>query len=218
MLLIRYFKTAFFALCFVLLFHDAYGDEIYYIDNSPLFLYKTINWWYDCLPDESRKLCGKPIKCSNTGNARIEYDGTRKKLEIKIQGGFATMLSAFKRCRQCYGPSYFHCIQLERKYFDGTDANVILNDSSTISGFAFSNIEKEQAQHLQSIAHDLQFMLEGIIGGLSNGRIALHESCDLIKRCNETSPDPKEKYPITLSIIKISTNEKIALFDMFWES
>lgn len=218
MLMIRFLKTAFFTLCFIFLFHDAYSDEKYYIDNSPLFLYKTINWWYDCLPEESKKLCGKSIKCTNTGNAQVEYNEPDKKLEIKIKSGFATLLLAFKRGKQCYGPSYFHCIRLERKYFADTDPTVILNDSSTISGIVFSNIEKEQAQHLQSIAHDLLFILEGIIGGLSNGRIALHESCDLLKRCNETSSDPNEKYPIRLSIIKISTNEKIAVFDMLWES
>lgn len=217
MLVMRFFKSAFFTICFIFLFHDAYCDEIYYIDNSPLFLYKTINWWYDCLPKESKKLCGKPIKCSNTGNAQIEYDEPNKKMEIKIKGGFATMLLAFKRCKQCYGPSYFHCIWLERKYLGGTGTNVILNDSSTISGFAFSNIEKEQAQHIQSIAYDLQFILEGVIGGLSNGQIALHESCNLLKKCNEASPEPYIKYPITLSIINTSTNEKIATFDMFWE-
>ena len=218
MLLTRYFKSAFFTLCFVFLFHDAYCDEIYYIDNSPLFLYKAINWWYDCLPKESKKLCGKPIKCSNTGNAQIEYDESNKKMEIKINGGFASMLLAIKRCKQSYGPSYFHCIWIEPNYFDGTDTNVILSDSSTIIGFAFSNIEKKEAQHIKSIAYDLQFVLEGVIGGLSNGQIALHESCDLLKKCNEASPDPNIIYPITLSIIKTSTNEKIAIFDMFWES
>jgi hypothetical protein len=139
-------------------------------------------------------------------------------MRIQIKGGFATMLLAFKSCKQCYGPSYFHCIWLERKYFDGTDAKVILNDSSTISGFAFSNIEKEQAQHIQRIAYDLQFIVEGVIGGLSNGSIALHESCHLLKKCNEAFPDPHKKYPITLSILKASTNEKIATFDMFWEN
>ena len=139
-------------------------------------------------------------------------------MEIKINGGFASMLLAIKRCKQCYGPSYFHCTWIERKYFDGTDTNVILSDSSIIIGFAFSNIEKEAAQHIQSIAYDLQFVLEGVIGGLSNGQIALHESCNLLKKCNEASPGPNKKYPTTLSIIKTSTNEKIAIFDMFWES
>ena len=217
MLVIRILKSSFFTFLLILLFHDAYCDEIYYIDNSPLFLYKTINWWYDCLPKESKKLCGKPIKCSNTGNTQVEYDEPNKKMEIKIKGGFATMLLALKRCKQCYGPSYFRCILLEREYFDDTDANVILSDSSTIIGFSFGKIKKEQAQHIQSIAYDLQFIIEGVIGGLSNGQIALHESCDLLNKCNKASPDLHNKYPITLSIIKTSTNEKIAPFDMFWE-
>jgi len=128
------------------------------------------------------------------------------------------MLLAFKRCEQCYGPSYLNCRWIEQRYFNGTATKVIFNDSSTISGFAFSNIEKEQAQHIQSIAYDLQFILEGVIGGLANGQIALHESCKLLKRCSEASPEPNKKYTITLSIAKTSTNEKIAIFDMFWEN
>jgi hypothetical protein len=218
MLIKRFHKSAFISLCLIFFFNDAYCDEIYSIDNSPLFLYKTINWWYDCPPKESKKLCGRPIKCSNTGNAQIEYDESNKNLELKINGGFAAMLLLFKKCKQCYGPSYFHCIWLNQRYFNITTANVILNDSSTISGFTFCYIEKEQAQYIQSIAHNLQFILEGVIGGLSNGQIALHESSNLLKRCNETPTDQDEKYPITLKIINTRTNETIAIFDMIWES
>ncbi len=218
MLIIRFFKLAFFTICLIFLSQDTFCDETYYIDDSPLFLYKTINWWYDCLPKESKKLCGKPIKCSNIGNAQVEYEEPKKKLEIKIKDGFAAMLLAFKKCTQCYGPSYLNCRWLEQRYFNGTTTKVIINGSSTISGFTFSNIEKEQAQHIQSIAYDLQFILEGVICGLSNSQIALHESCNLLKRCNEAFTGPNKKYPITLSIIKTSTNEKIAIFDMIWEN
>lgn len=218
MLIPRSHKSAFFAFCLILLFRHAYCDEIYYIDNSPIFLYKTINWWYDCLPEESKKLCGRPIKCSNTGNTQAWYDEPNKNIELKIKGGFATMLLAFKKCKQCYGPSYLHCIWLDQKYFNGTTANVILNDSWTISGFTFFNIENEQAQLIQSITHDIQFILEGVIGGLSSGQIALHESSNLLKKCNAASQNLDERYPITLKIINTSTDETIAIFKMFWES
>lgn len=218
MLTMRFYKSTLFLILYLFLFRSAYCDEIYYIDNSPLFLYKTINWWYDCLPEESKKLCGRPIKCSNIGNALVEYDKRNKNLEISIKGGFATMLLAFKKCKHCYGPSYLHCIWLDQKYLNGTTANVIIDDLTTIVGFTFSNIEKEQAKYIQSISHDMQFILEGAIGGLSNGRIALHESSDLLKRCNRASPDPNKKYPITLNIINTCTNETIAIFNMFWDS
>ena len=128
------------------------------------------------------------------------------------------MLLAFKNCKHCYGPSNLHCIWRDQKYLNGTAANVLTNDLSTIIGFTFSNIEKEQAKHIQSISHDIQFILEGVIGGLSNARIALHESGNLLKRCNRASPDTDKEYPITLKIIKTCTNETIAIFNMFWES
>lgn len=214
---IRFHKALFFLLCLISLFRSAYCDEIYYIDNSPLFLYKTINWWYDCLPKESKKLCGRPIKCSNTGNIQVEYNASIKRMELKIRGGFASLLLPFKTCGQCFGPSYLHHIWIDKRYFKHTTAKVIVNDSSTISGFTFSNIDKAQAQYIKSITHDLQFILEGIIGGLSNGQIALHESGNFIKRCNEKSPNPDEKYPITLKMINTRTNEIIAAFAMLWE-
>lgn len=128
------------------------------------------------------------------------------------------MLLAFKKCKLCYGPSYFHCLWLNQKYFNGATSNVILKDSSIIGGFTFRNIEKEQAQLIRSISHDIQFILEGVIGGLSNGQIALHESGNLLKRCNRAALYPDEKYPITLKMINTSTNEIIAIFNMFWES
>ena len=86
MLIIRFHKSAFFLLLLIFLSRSAYCDEIYYIDN-PLFLYKTINWWYDCLPKEFKILWGRPIKCSNIGNALVEYDEINKTLEINIKGG-----------------------------------------------------------------------------------------------------------------------------------
>jgi hypothetical protein len=82
--MIRFNKSTFFSLLFIFLIRDAYCDECYYVDNSPLFLYKTINWWYDCLPKESKKLCGRLIKCSNTGNAQVKYDEPNKNIELKI--------------------------------------------------------------------------------------------------------------------------------------
>lgn len=81
-----------------------------------------------------------------------------------------------------------------------------------------SNGDDACIQNIQSISHDIQFILEGVIGGLSSGQIALHESGNLLKRCNGASPDPDENYPITLKIINTCTNETIAIFNMFWES
>jgi hypothetical protein len=216
--IIRFHKCIFFLSFFILFFRSAYGDEIYYIDNSPLLLYKTINWWYDCLPKESTKLCGKPIKCSNIGNTLVEYNEANKTLDLYIKGGFATMLSAFKKCVHCHGPSYLHCIWLDQKYLNGTAASVLSKDFSTIIGFSFSNIEKGQAKHIQSLSHDIQFILEGVIGGLSNGRIALHESGNLLKRCNRASPYTDEDYPITLKIINTCNNETIAIFHNYWQN
>ena len=42
--------------CFFIVNNDAFCSETYYIDNNRVLLYKIINWWYDCLPEESNLL------------------------------------------------------------------------------------------------------------------------------------------------------------------
>lgn len=212
-----FFKIVCLSLGLIFWGKDAHCFETYYIDNNPLFLYKTINWWYDSLQEESKMLCGRPIKCTNVGNAQVVYDEGNGVVELKIKGGFATMLLPFKKCKQCYGPSYFHCTWLDQKYFNETKASAVLNGPSEIDGFAFGNIKKEKAKLVQDIARDLRFEMEGVIGGLVSGRVALHASGDLLKNCSQTSQAQKDAYPITLKIINAGNNEILAIFNMFWE-
>jgi hypothetical protein len=147
----------------------------------------------------------------------VDYDEPGRNLELKIKGGFATMLSVFKNCEQCYGPSYLHCIWRNNKYLENTTVSVFLNDAAIIGGIFFRNIEKHQAQQIQGMEHDLQFILEGVIGGLSDGRISLHPFGSLLKKCDADSERQDQKYPITLRVVSVKTDEIIARFNMFWE-
>lgn len=75
-----------------------HADEEYYINGNPVLLYKTINWWYDCRPEDSNQLCGRVIQCKNNGNVRIEYNDVEMKLKLTVEKGFADLLGIFKSC------------------------------------------------------------------------------------------------------------------------
>jgi hypothetical protein len=197
--------------------HGACGAETCYIDDSPLLLYKTINWWYDSLPEESSMLCGKPIKCINEGNARVEYDEAKMKINIKIERGLASMLSVFKKCVSCYGPTHLHNLSINPDYFMNSKTILAPDDSSTINRFRFNNINKERAQLLKSIEKDLVFVVEGVIGGLYNGQITLHESGALLKHCRGPFFGKYDNYPICIKIIDARNKKILAEYTMHWE-
>lgn len=204
-------------ICLLIHVHAACGAETCYIDDSPLLLYKTINWWYDSLPEESGMLCGKPIKCINEGNARVDYDESKQKLKIQIKGGFASMLSVFKKCEECYGPSYLQRLSINPDYFMNGNKTMVPDHSPSMNSFEFNNIGKEQAQLLKSVEKDLVFIVEGVIGGLCNGQITLHESGDLLKYCRGPFFGKYDNKPICIKIIDAKNNKILVEYTMLWE-
>jgi hypothetical protein len=197
--------------------HSSACGETCFIDKNPLLLYKTINWWYSILPEESDKLCGKPISCQNIGDARVDYDETSQTLTIAIKGGFATMLSIFRECDRCCGPSHLRCTWCKQNYFRCADTTVRVDHAGRVDGFVFTRVEREAACRVQGMQRDLMFVVEGIIGGLSNGRIALHPAGDLIKTCGQASGKQANHAPISLKMLNANTKETLLAYDMVWE-
>ncbi len=196
------------AMAILLMAHQkACCEENYYIDNQRVLLYKIINWWYDCLPEESILLCGSPIKYENRGNAHILYNDSEKKLTLGINGGFADMLALFKQCQGCPGPSHFDCTWLNRKYFSNGQAKMF----SRRLPITIENVDRNQTRIIRSMAHHLVFAVEGVIGGLMNGRIALHPSGDMLKNCPKPGPFD-EAFPIRLKLFNSKTNEILATY------
>ncbi len=189
--------------------YQAFGSEVYYIDDRPLFLYKTINWWYDCLPEQAGTLCGKPIRCSNTGNARVEYDADQKEMAIKIYGGFAVMLSISEP-----GFSSLKDVWLNPAYLHSTASAVLASDASGITGLVFKHVEKTRAQQFRDMAPDLRFSLEGRIMGLANGRIALDDTQPMLKKCTRTGTAPDQACPFRLTLLNSQSEEIIAVFNI----
>ena len=197
--------------------HNAFGSETYFIDNNRVLLYKIINWWYDCLPEDTTQPCGNLIKYTNEGNAQVEYNELDKILKLKIKGAFTEMLSISKQCEQCFGPSYLQGTWLNQKYFGNIEAVNLRSELTISNAFIINNMDKIQAQLIRDIEKDIIFVAEGIIGGLLDGKIALHQSGDFFKTCPEVSQNIEDSYPISLKIINSQTKEVLAKYSAIWE-
>jgi hypothetical protein len=206
-----FLRIAFIVLCFS---HTAHCTEIYSIDGNQVLLYKIINWWYDCLPEESDLLCGSLIKCQNKGNAQVEYNQSENILKILITGGFADLLSVFRERGQGFGPAYLHCTWLNKDYMGDDNAAIIPDKLQTLNSFTFQKVGQSQARRIRDIEKDILFELEGVIFGLMNGKIALYQGDNLLKTC----PDARQEgiYPC-LKIINGNTNETLAKYSVTFE-
>lgn len=201
--------------CSEIYFND-YLSEKYYIDDQNVFLlYKIINWWYDCQPKDNYLLCGKTIKCTNLGNACIEYTQSKSALNISIQKGLADQLSIFKTCNGCFGPSYLRCIWQNEKYLGKGKAVPTKN----LNQFTFLHIDKVQARILKDIEKEIVFVVEGnIIGLMNDGKIALHNTGTILKRCPNDADEKDGIFPITVKIKNTRTNEIIAQYLGTWSN
>ena len=198
--------------------YDAFCLETYFLDDQRVLLYKIVNWWYDCLPEESSLLCGSKIKCRSTGDARVDYDEKKMALKLQINGGFADLVSIFKQCERCFGPEYLKCTRLNEKYFGSGEAVAVSIDMPGASAFHFLKIDRNHARKIQSIEKDIVFELEGSVGGLLNGKIALHQAAEtFIKTCPEISQNPEAAFPVFLNIVNADTGEVLAKYSTVWE-
>ena len=197
--------------------YDARHAERYYINDNSVLFYKIISWWYDCLPGDSEQVCGSRLKYQNIGNAKAEYNGAERILELRIQGGFTEQLIIFKHCTGCFGPSYLKCTGLNRKYFGNAVATNISSKFPTDSSLMIKNVNKKHARLIQGIGHDIIFELEGVIGGLLNGKIALHQAGTFLRNCPDRFGSGGENVPISFKIINSRTNEILAHYTAIWE-
>ena len=218
-LVIKWRLVLFFVLvCFSTIPNYAACSEKYYINNNQVLLYKIINWWYDSLPEESYQLCGSLIRCQDKGNIQVEYDVIEMKLMLNAKESFADLLSIFKQCEQCWGPSYLKLTWLNKEYFgDGKFINST-DKHSTVNSYIFANVERTHAQQIQSIVDDIELELEGTIGGLMNGKIALHHTGKLLKTCQVDSKKQDESFPITLKIVNSQTEVILAKLSVIFDN
>lgn len=189
--------------------HIVFCYEEYYIDDQVTLLYKVINWWYDCLPEECDIFCGDAVKCTNQGNARIEYNENVKLLRFTVQYGLADMLSVIDNCAGCTGPSHLKCIWQDPKYFEGAKPAAVSN----LSRYDFYGIDGKQAQAIKSIGDAISFVVEGnICGLLKDGTISLHQSGAFLRSCPKRSDNEIDNPPISVKIMNAKTNRMLARY------
>lgn len=193
-------------------------SEKYYINNNQVLLYKTINWWYDCLPEESHQLCGSLIRCQTKGNIKIEYDVIEMKLRLNVKESFADLFSIFKQCERCWGPSYLKLTWLNKEYFGDGKFITSTGKCATVNSYIFAHIERTHAEQIQSIVGAIGIEVKGIICGLMDGKIALHHAGKLLKTCQADSENQDEFFPITLKIVNSQTEEILAKLSVVFDN
>ena len=202
------------------LFTPVFGlaTEKYYIDQQPVLLYKIINWWNNCLPDDCDLFCGKTIFCTDQGNVNIEKETPGSDLILRVNGEFAEMLAPFRQSEASFGPNRWHCKWLNEKYFgDGIAEDY--KDTSTNGGreFRFRSVSNKHAVLLQEVEKDIGVVLNGVIGGLINSKIALHGAGNMSNHCFKSNANNQEQYPITLMIVNAKTTEVLVEYTALWE-
>lgn len=176
-------------------------------------MYKVLNWWNDSLPEDDSLPCGDKLKCQSTGGITLEYDELQMILKIHPAGGFGDLVSLFKRCEQCYGPSSLKSSWLSEKYFGKGEAVIIPKTETSIRLVVFNNISKKQAFFIRTIEKDVTFVLEGKIGGLLlDGKIALHHVGDFLKSCPKVGQNQEDSSPVSLTIINSQNEEVMAKY------
>ncbi len=177
------FSRVAFVLAFAFVFAavpPTHGSESYFLGGNPVLIYKAVNWWYDCLPEESTRLCGQSVAYENKGGLKAEYLERDGSLKLILPPGFADRVLIFNRER---GPSFLKCTWVNDRYLGGGSKVIIGEETDSLSGFCFINVNKHQAGLIRSILDNLAVRVEGRVMGLASGRISLHRQGDLIKRC-----------------------------------
>ena len=128
------------------------------------------------------------------------------------------MVSIFKQCERCFGPEYLKCTWLNEKHFGSGEAVAVSNDTPGASAFHFVKIDRNHARGIQSIEKDIAFELEGSVGGLLNGKIALHQAAGtFVKTCPTISQDPEAAFSIFLNIVNTETEESLVKYSAVWK-
>jgi hypothetical protein len=153
------------------------------------------------------------------GNVSIETQSTAEATVLRINGKFADMLLPFKQYDVPFRPSRFRCSRLNEKYFGTGIAEGIYPPDNGIYELRIGSVSEDRTHHLKRLEKDIGVVMKGVVGGLSNGRIALHKAGLMRKDCgpgNELSNN-ESNFPIKLMIVNTRTNEIMVEYTAVWE-
>ena len=85
--------------------------------------------------------------------------------------------------------------------------------------FVFTNIGRDQARQFKRIEQDIAFEVEGRIGGLLNGKLALYQKGNFLKTCSNTEETQEngDNHPIVFKIVRFDTKEVLAEYSAVME-
>ena len=109
-------------------------------------------------------------------------------------------------------------VQLNKKYFGNGKAAGIHAGFKGFNEFFFNDINKTRAQSLKENKDDITFLIEGRIGGLVDGKVALHQAGRFQKACPKDPKNRNISFPVTLKIVNTRTDEILAIFSSIWNS
>ena len=190
---------------------DAAASNAYFINNQKVLLYKIINWWYDSLPEDARRLCGARVRCRTKGPVQIQYNAGEMTLKFDADTGFAQLLSIFE------GRSRLKLIWVNKKYFGDGKISVSTTRPPSARSYVFSPVDHADARRILSVGRFVGFQLEGVVKGLMNGKIALHHAGKQLKTCPKKFQRPHKTDPTTLDIVNFQTMEILATLSVVYD-
>ena len=194
-----------------------WATEKYFIDQQPVLLYKIINWWNTCLPNDCGLLCGRAISCTDQGNVNIQKHTKGSGLILRMNGTFAELLTPYKQSEAFFGPNRFQCKWLNEKYFGDGIADDIKDSTNGAGEFRYRSVSHRHVALLKRVEKDIGVVLNGVIGGLMDSKIALHQAGKMPNYCVISNPHNPERFPITLKIVNVETAEVLVEYLAVWE-
>lgn len=193
--------------------HSFFAEKCF-IDNRYVLLYKVINWWNDNAIDDNNFICSRRLRCELVGMSELLYNSTTSSLTIKSNYQIEDLISVFKECKKCKGPSYLICTYLNNKYFGSNPVKSIRPIYPTINFIVIQGITDKNANRLIINQEKIGIELEGTVGGLvlKNGKIAFHQNATFLKSCPESSQNQTDRFQTYLTIKNMETGEILAKF------
>ncbi len=192
----------------------ALGSEICTIDGHRVLLYKVINFWYDCLPEESQQFCGARLQCSSVGETQVRYLVKESVLEIHIPKGFGRLVSVLKSGNKKAGPGngFLTAAMVKKDVFGKGQAADLTFDLDAVGRFRIFNVDDRHYRKVKSVAEDIGIQVDGVIGGLLNGKIALYTGREAMKPCPRKGVAPEDALLPSVKLVNVKTGEVLLAY------
>ena len=194
--------------------NDSFYDEKCYLDNNYVLLYKIINWWNDCTPDDEYLLCNNQLKCELYNSTNIKYDDENQLLIFNSKYYIEELISIFSECENCKS-HLFKCTYINNEYFGNIKAESARIIDSTINSITINNVSKNQVNRLLKQVKFIKIEIEGKVGGLllGSGRIALHQRGNFLKKCPTQVQNHSNTSEISITVKNMEDNDIIVKFE-----